>query len=99
VDVALELKLHPGDGGKGARPQGSVESACLLHGLWLSISLETSKLERSVAKKGVVMCDGLSQQVGRTARDYCASPDLDYTTYHFLLPLFVFLPPYLLQLA
>lgn len=76
LKVALELKLNPRDWHEGTGPQGSVDGARLLHGLWLSISLETSELERSVAKKGVVMCEGLSQrQVGRTARDYCASPD------------------------
>lgn len=75
LKVALELKLNPRDWHEGAGPQGSVDGARLLHGLWLSISLETSELERSVAKKGVVMCEGLSQrQVGRTARDYRASP-------------------------
>jgi hypothetical protein len=41
LEVALELKLHPRSG-EGSRPQGSVDSAGLLHGLWLSISLETS---------------------------------------------------------
>lgn len=42
LKVALELKLNPRDWHKGPGPQGSVDSARLLHGLWLGISLETS---------------------------------------------------------
>jgi hypothetical protein len=61
LKVALELKLHPRDWDQRPGTQGSVDSARLLHGLWLGISLETSLLERSVAKKGVVMCECLSQ--------------------------------------
>jgi hypothetical protein len=81
LKVALELKLNPRDWHKGPGPQGSVDGARLLHGLWLGISLDTSELERSVAKKGVVMCEGLSQrQVGRTARNSGASPDSEIRT-------------------
>ena len=93
LKVALELKLNARDRHEGTGPQGGVDSARLLHGLWLSISLETSELERSVAKKGVVMCEGLSQrQVGRTARDYCASPDSGVRTTTLTIHFLIFRP-------
>lgn len=67
LKVALELGLHPRNWHKRPGAQDSVDSARLLHGLWLGISLETSELERSVAKgRGDVRSFAASSGKNRT---------------------------------